>query len=269
MKQGENSYETNNSNGNNTATPSSENNAYNEQMRVFRDQMKIMDSLQKASNPGESSTQPGKELTAKRKQQQQRNYTGLEEKTFEPSKDSSVKPLPVTKTKQATTEGFNTIRPFSEMDNIAAMIDEELIVRLGSRVRIKLLSDIYVGGNLIEKGTYIYGVVTGFQTQRVNIGIAQIQYNNTPVPVKLDVFDNDGYLGLYVPGSNFREFTKEIGTQGTQGLSQVATTDNSNVTGNLLGAVFNTTTTTLSKLVRQDKAKLKYNYIVYLREKNN
>ncbi len=147
------------------------------------------------------------------------------------------------------------------------MIDQDVKATLGSRVRIRLLKDMYVGDYLIKRGSYIYGVVTGFQKQRVNISISQVLYNNTCLPVKIDLFDNDGYLGLYVPGSNFREFSKEIGTQATQGLSQVSATDNSDVKMNMLSQLFNTTTTTLSSLIRKDKAFLKYNYIVYL--KNN
>ena len=108
--------------------------------------------------------------------------------------------------------------------------------------------------------------ITGFQKQRVNISISQVLYNNNSLPVKIDLFDSDGYLGLYVPGSNFREFSKEIGTQATQGLSHVSTTDNSNVKMNMLSQLFNTATTTLSTLIRKDKAFLKYNYIVYLKD---
>ena len=81
------------------------------------------------------------------------------------------------------------------------------------------------------------------------------------------MFDNDGYLGLYVPGSTFREFTKEIGTQGTQGLSQVRTSDNSNVTTGLINQIFQSTSTSVSKLIQKEKAFLKYNYIVYLKER--
>jgi len=125
---------------------------------------------------------------------------------------------------------------------------------------------MYVGDYLIKRGAYIYGVVTGFQKQRVNISITQILYNNTSLPVKIDLFDSDGYLGLYAPGSNFREFSKEIGTQGTQGLSQVVTPDNSDIKMSMLSKLFNTTTTTLSNLIKKDKAFLKYNYIVFLKD---
>ncbi|HET7117137.1 MAG TPA: conjugative transposon protein TraM, partial [Hanamia sp.] len=228
--------------------------SYDSQMRVFHEQMKYVDSMQHANG----GTKEENKNETKRK---------FYAKEFNPKKDTSFKPLPITSTSSRRQNVFNTVRNFEdEDDNIAAMIDQDVKAVLGSRVRIRLLKDMYVGDYLINRGTYIYGVVTGFQKQRVNISIAQVLYNNTSLPVKIDLFDNDGYLGLYVPGSNFREFSKEIGTQATQGLSQVATPDNSDVRMNMLSQLFNTTTTTLSSLIRKNKAFLKYNYIVYLKE---
>lgn len=228
--------------------------SYDSQMRIFHEQMKYVDSMQRA-NEGTGN---------ENKSEIKRKFYAKE---FNPKKDTSFKPLPISSASLGRQSIFNTIRNFDdEEDNITAMIDQDVKAVLGSRVRIRLLKDIYVGDYLIKKGSYIYGVVTGFQKQRVNISIAQVLYNNTSLPVKIDLFDNDGYLGLYVPGSNFREFSKEIGTQATQGLSQVATPDNSDVRMNLLSQVFNTTTTTLSSLIRKNKAFLKYNYIVYLKE---
>jgi conjugative transposon TraM protein len=227
---------------------------YDNQMRVFHEQMKYVDSMQHA-NGGNGNDN--------------KNETKLKPyaKEFNPKKDTSFKPLPISSANTRRQSIFNTVRNFKdEDDNISAMIDQDVKATLGSRVRIRLLKDMYVGDYLIKRGTYIYGVVTGFQKQRVNISIAQILYNNASLPVKIDLFDNDGYLGLYVPGSNFREFSKEIGTQATQGLSRVATPDNSNVKMNMLSQIFNTTTTTLSSLIKKDKAFLKYNYIVYLKD---
>lgn len=230
---------------------------YERQMKLFRDQMGLVDSLQKnAGTTGEGSVAGRRTKTS---------GAGFDPEKLDPEKNNPEKPLPLsTAVRQAGR--FNTLRHFSEDRGVPAMVDQDIQATLGSRVRIRLLQDIYIGGNLIAKGSYLYGVVTGFQSQRINIGIAQVLYEGTPLPVKLDLFDSDGYLGLYVPGSNFREFTKEIGTQGTQGLSQVNTSDGSNVTTGLLQSLFSTTSTTLSKLVRQDKARLKYNYIVYLKE---
>jgi hypothetical protein len=228
--------------------------SYDTQMRVFHEQMKFMDSMQRANG----AVSEGEKSNTK-----SRAYT----KEFNPEKDTSFKPLSISSAIARPESEFNTLRNFDQdNDNITAMIDQDVKATLGSRVRIRLLKDMYVGDYLIKSGTYIYGVVTGFQKQRVNISIARVLYNNSSLPVKIDLFDSDGYLGLYVPGSDFREFSKEIGTQATQGLSQVASTDNSNVKMNILSQLFNTTSTTLSNLIKKDKAFLKYNYIVYLKE---
>lgn len=223
-------------------------NDYDEQMKLYRSELMLMDSLDKVKNG-------------------QLHPNSLH-KNFNPAEDTSFKPLSVSISKENTASVFNTVRRFGgdAQNAITAMIDQNIKVTLGSRVRMRLLRNIYVGGNLITKGTYLYGVVTGFQTQRINISIASIKWDNTMLPVNIDVYDNDGYLGLYVPGSNFREFTKQIGTQATQGLSQVVTPDASSVKMNLLSQLFNTTTTTMAALISKNKAFLKYDYIVYLKE---
>jgi conjugative transposon TraM protein len=229
---------------------------YDDQMKLFRDQMGIMDSMQQKYTGDAGHTKQNKNLMAGN------NDKGI----FDPSKDTTFKPLLISMSKKENGK-FNTIRGFSEEQHIMAIIDQNIKATLGSRVRIRLLSDIFAGDYAIPKGTYIYGVVTGFQTQRVNISITQLFYNSTPIPVKLDVFDNDGYLGLYVPGSNFREFSKEIGTQGTNGLSSIQASDNSNVVTGIATQLFQKTTTSVANLIKKDKAFLKYNYIIYLKEK--
>lgn len=240
---------------------------YSQQMKLFRDQMSVMDSIQQTytqkATGSESPVQNGEGPSLKARKTLTNNF---DSNRFDPSKDSSFNPLPVRRDRETRTS-FNTISQSKPEQQIAAIIDQDIKATAGSRVRIRLLNDIFVGNYLIPKGTYIYGVVSGFQTQRVNISINQILHENQPLPVELEVFDNDGYLGLYVPGSTFREFTKEIGTQGTQGLSQVRTSDNSNVTTGLINQIFQSTSTSVSKLIQKEKAYLKYNYIVYLKER--
>lgn len=228
--------------------------SYETQMKLFKEQMRMVDSMQNEREGLNKSTSDKSTKNA------------LNTKPFiEP--DDQPAPLPISAADNKKASQFNTVSTFSNDEGyIAAMIDQNIKVTLGSRVRIRLLKDMYVGENLINKGTYVYGVVTGFQTQRINISVANIVYENTSLPVKIDLFDNDGYLGLYVPGSNFREFTKEIGSQSTQGLSQAVTPDNSDIQMSLLSKAFNTTTTTLASLMKKNKAYLKYNYIVYLKE---
>lgn len=228
-----------------------------DEMSLFREKMRIVDSIEKAymassAGEGESGQNRGKSIEKK--------------KSIDPSKDSTFQPLPVSAIEK-TAKGFNTVRSFSPSDAIRAVIDQDEKVHVGSRIRIKLLQDIVVGENVIAKGSYIYGVITGFQTQRVNISISQIMFGGEPLPVRLDVFDSDGYLGLYVPESSFREFSKEIGTQGTSGLSSVTTSENSNAATTLVSRLFSTTTGSVSRMIQKEKAFLKDNYIIYLKEK--
>lgn len=226
-----------------------------DEMMVFREQMRLVDSMQKASIKNAYSDDHS---------QTNKAHSG---KKFIPAEDTSFKALPVS-TAPKRTSGFNTIRAFKPSDNIRAIVDQAEKVYAGTRIRIRLLQEIVVGNHTIAEGTYVYGFVTGFQTQRVNITVNQIMYQGQPLPVKLDVFDNDGYLGIYVPQSNFLEFTKQIGTQGTSGLSSVETSNGSNdFTSSLLSKLFTTTGSSINRVIRKDKAFVKYNYIIYLKEK--
>lgn len=222
---------------------------YAENMKIFKDQMKIVDSLQ---NP--------------------EKYIG-EEKESQPI--PTEQPLEVLNA-SSIDDSFNTIRSTSSNEeSIMAIIDDDQNAIAGDRVRIKLLSDIYVGDNLIEKGSYMYAYISGFQTSRVNLTVEQIVYKNRPLRVSLNIYDNDGYMGLYVPSSNFREFTKTLGTQSTRGIGSFQMSqgeDNMAQMGqSLLRRLLSTSGQSLGKLIGRNKVNLKYNYIIYLidNSKNN
>lgn len=230
-------------------------------MHFLRDQIRMVDSMQKANRPQTNKTND---------RNADADPNGEAKKRFDPSKDTTFKPLHVSAVDQSSSpgSGFNTVKKFSPEENIRAVVDEAKKVTAGARVRIRLLQDIFVGETILPAGTYIYGIVTGFQTQRVNLTITSINQDGKPLPVKLDVFDSDGYLGLYVPGSNFREFSKDVGTQSTSGLSQLQTSNgtSTDIQSSLISKVFQSTTNTVGKLISQNKATLKADYIIYLKE---
>jgi conjugative transposon TraM protein len=225
--------------------------SYEEDMKAFRDQMAMVDSMSKAHG---TDTEKGSKKN----------------ETIDPTKDPEFKPMHVSANPEKRESVFNTLQDVrQELDDIRAIIDEEGKVQVGSRVRIKTMQDMYVGSNLLPKGSYIYGAITGFQTSRINISIKQIIVNKTPFTVNLELYDNDGYLGLYVPHSNFREFSKEIGTSATQGMSSITTSDNTSVTTGMMNKLFQTSTTTASKLLAKDKAWIKYDYNVFIKERKS
>jgi conjugative transposon TraM protein len=182
-------------------------------------------------------------------------------------KKEAPEALEVRKSANPNTAYFNTVKNEGQEEFIKAILDEGLKVRQGGRIRIRLLDDIYVSDYEIEKGSYLYGIVSGFSAQRVEITISSLLYGNQIIPVDLSIYDNDGLYGLYVPGSQFRDFTKELASNAATGQS--INLDNSPENTNqmifsTLEKMAQTTTRAVSKSARQNKAKLKYNTVVYL-----
>ena len=143
-----------------------------------------------------------------------------------------------------------------------AVIDENVTGYLGSRIRFRLLEDVYVGKNKVSKGSILYGQISGFTLQRVNLNIVSILNNGEILPINLSVYDTDGMQGLYVPQSAFREMMRELGENSVQGT----TMDNSGqgFFTSLLSRAFQSTSQTIANLIRKNKAKIKYNTHIYL-----
>jgi len=216
-------------------------------MQLFRQQMALVDSIGKANDP---------DFKAEREQKIRAKQIELELK--------GQKTLAVSKSENST-ENFNTISPDRNETFISAIVDQDITGYAGSRLRIRLLEDIMVGKFLIKKGSYLYSQISGFTGQRVNLTIKTIMQGKNILPVKLEIYDNDGLPGLYVPASAFREFTKELGSNTTQGVTLQQQAENNNqLVMSMIQKMFQSTTTAVGKLIRSNKAKIKYNTIVYL-----
>src|SRR5690606_4976372 len=100
---------------------------------------------------------------------------------------------------------FNTIYKNNQTQYIKAVIDENIKGYLGSRIRIRLLEDVYIEQSTIANGTVLYASISGFDLQRVHLNIVSILHNNESLPINLTIVDIDGIKGLYVPQSDFRE----------------------------------------------------------------
>lgn len=216
-------------------------------MEIFKQQMAYMDSIAKSNDPAVKAEKQKQEALAKKAASQPQE-----------------KPLEVTKTSVASQE-FNTVMPPKQDSFIMAMIDENVTGYTGSRIRLRLLEDINVGKNVITKGTYIYALINGFSGQRVTLAIKSILYNNTLLPVKLDVYDMDGLLGLYVPSSAFRDFTKDLSGNSMQGISIDGNAQSgSQFLMSSVDKLFQSTSNAIASAIRKNKAKIKYNSYIYL-----
>ena len=193
----------------------------------------------------------------------------------EERKKKEVKPELVMKAEDKNAGMFNTINEQQEADAplIKAMIDKTTKAHEGTRLRFKLLDDVIIKDVRLKKGTYLYGIVTGFGQQRVMASISSILVGDKFIKVSLSVFDNDGMEGFYVPESAFRDMMKDAGAQAMQsnisfdggyggGLSGEA------VALQALQNMYQSASTAISGNIRKNKARIKYNTIVYLINKD-
>ncbi|OOG19648.1 hypothetical protein BWD42_06975 [Sphingobacterium sp. CZ-UAM] len=216
-------------------------------MELFRKQMELVDSMGKANDPEYKQQQLQLEKSRALEKDRERQTI-----------------LSVTKASLSPAV-FNTIKPQAEETFITAIVDQDIKGYAGSRLRIRLLEDMMAGKFLIKKGTYIYALISGFTDQRVNLSITSIMNGQRILPVKLEIYDQDGLPGLYVPASAFREFTKELSGNASQGISlQQMAENNSQMVMSMLQKMFQSTSTAVNKMIRQNKAKIKYNTLVYL-----
>lgn len=222
--------------------------AYEQEMRIFRDQMSFVDSLTRLSANEEEIVSPPE----------------MDSTTMQAKEKELMK---VSKSEQITPDHFNTIRPWKKDRFIRAMLDEEVKVYPGSRVRIRLMDDIHVGDQLLEKGNYLFATVTAFKPQRIEIGISSILVDEKIMNVDLSIYDNDGLPGLYVPASQFREFTKDLTSNMANGqnLSFGSNPENgSEFLYSMAEKAYSTASRATGNAAKKNKAKLKYNTIVYL-----
>lgn len=134
-------------------------------------------------------------------------------------------------------------------------------------------TDITVNDIVIPKFSYIYGIVTGFQPERVHISINSILVNNQIYKVNLDVYDLDGMKGLYVRNSKFVEFSKELGSKSAETIGSGLDNQNNmssrrNVVGDVIREITRVTAQATSKFISKNKAHLKYNTNILLINKN-
>lgn len=212
---------------------------------ILRKQMMMMDSLEKARDPQFQNALIAQERLKRNKEKMNQFLNST-----------------LTVRKSGMNPHFNSIAKASGDQFIKAVIDEELKGYLGSRIRFRLLEDIFVGKHKIDKGTILFGQISGFDLQRVNLNIVSVLNKGEILPINLTVYDVDGMQGLYVPQSAFREMMRELGTNSIQGNQM--NMNNEGFFSNLLTRAFSSTSQTIANLLRKNKAKIKYNSYIYL-----
>jgi len=214
-------------------------------MDLFKKQMAYMDSLQKVNDPAYIDLQKEKKRKAE-----------------ELIREEKV--LPVSR-KSAVQSEFNTLLADESREMITAIIDEDVTGYSGSRIRLRLLEQVYAGKLQLPKGTSMYARISGFSDQRVQLEISSVLCAGKILPIKLLVYDTDGLPGLYVPASAFREFSKGLGSSPVQGFNTMGSAQTQNeFVMSTVDRLFQSSSAAIANMVRKNRAKLKYNNQVFL-----
>ena len=243
---------------------------FDDNMALFRAQMSVIDSMtnkrrnktaEKPKFETEETVDNKTDLTKPKLQKDP--LSKADAKT-----ESKPQIIEVTKTVNDNSRYFNTVGLSKNNSFIKAILDEGLKVYDGSRVRIRLMDDITLDGKELPEGTYLYGVISGFATQRVLLNITNIALGSEILNVKLDVYDQDGMKGLYIPESLFREIAKEASAK-TVGGQNISFSDNNAINATQMAYsaaqdIYKTSTRALSDAIRKRKAVLKYNTQIFL-----
>ena len=160
---------------------------------------------------------------------------------------------------------YSEDKEYEEPNAIEAVVYGNQVLVNGSVVKFRLLSDIYVKGQLIKIGTYINGIAS-LNNERLEIEINSIRSGKSLYNVKMEVYDIDGLPGIYIPGAITRDAAKESAANSLS-LMDMTTVDPSfkaQVAATGIGAVKNL----LAKKTKMVKVTVKAGYKVLLKDKN-
>ncbi|MCD1117506.1 conjugative transposon protein TraM [Chryseobacterium turcicum] len=214
-------------------------------VKYLKEQMLVMDSLEKSRDP-EYQNKLAAEQKLKANKDKMEDFLNS---TFNVSKSG-------------INNEFNAFYKEKENSFIKAVVDENNKGFLGSRIRFRLLEDIFVGNRKISKGSILYGQISGFSMQRVNLSIVSVFTKGEIFPVNLSIYDIDGMKGLYVPQSVFRDMMREMGSNSVQGTQMDM--GGKGFFSSIGTSLFTSTSKSIANLIKENKAKLKYNSYVFL-----
>lgn len=249
--------------------PANNGNGYSSQDDFVRD----LEEIQRRSNERQKAIESGLGIGREDAEEAARRQRADSIARVREEEKERNRPNLVIKSSDTNADKFHTVEAENSTADatlIRAMIDQTTKAKEGTRLRFKLLDDVTVSGTKLKKNTYLYGTVTGFGQQRVRAAITSILVGGKFIKVNLSVFDNDGMEGFYVPESAFRDFMKDASASTVQqNISFESDGYGSGISGEAVALqalqnMYNSATSALSSNIRKNKAKIKYNTIVYL-----
>jgi conjugative transposon TraM protein len=163
--------------------------------------------------------------------------------------------------------GVNDIDASTPQHNaIEAVVHETQTLVSGSVVKLRLLNDIFINGQLIPKDNFIFGEAS-LNNERLEISVHSIRNEQNLFTVKLEVYDLDGLPGIYIPGAITRDAVKQSAGNALQSSLSLGSLDPS-LGAQAASAGIETAKNLLSKKVRLIKVQVKAGYKIFLKDSN-
>ena len=151
-----------------------------------------------------------------------------------------------------------------QANTILAVVHGTQVLAEGAVIKLRLLQEVRVDGVVIPKGTFVAGLVH-LNGERLEVELNAIRAGTSIYPVSLEVFDLDGWRGIYVPGSIGREVAQSSGEGAVQRFD-IASLDPS-FKAQASAAGIGAAKSFLSKKLKQVKVTVKSGYQVLLKQK--
>ena len=227
------------------------------------------------NNAGQTARTDGTEMTE----------SNAGEKKMKAEPVSGVRPSTVSALPQPLTDsafiadyggernyGFHTAIGSMEApgkNTIAACVQGDQTVTDGQTVRLRLLEPMRVSGRTVPRNATLVGAAR-LQGERLEIGIISLEHQGNIIPVELEVYDNDGQAGIFVPGSMETDAAKEIGANMGSSLGSninISTDAGAQLASDLGKGVIQGVSQYISKRMRTVRVHLKSGYRVLLYQK--
>lgn len=152
---------------------------------------------------------------------------------------------------------------------IRAVISETKQLTEESIISVKLLETMMLGTTEISSGTIVKAYAK-FQSGRLQLKISSIEHRGSIIPVELNIYDNDGQPGLYVPYSSEKNAVTDIvGSMGQTSGTNIMMTQSASqqLAADFTKGVVQGVSGYFQKKVRSPKVTVKAGHQVYLLSK--
>lgn len=140
----------------------------------------------------------------------------------------------------------------------AVIHGEQKDITESSQIKLRILDPIEVDSFMIPRNTIIFGMAS-FSENRVNIDIENIAFRNNIYPFRGRIYDQDGFLGIYIPDNLVNDAKTEASSE-TVSAADVNFSGLTGIVSTGANAIVNAAKNVVTGSIRRTKVTLPANY---------